>query len=50
MTSVVDNSLDLVLLFVFDQISRWTHEVRSVGRGFSIGEEERGVKYVMDSP
>jgi len=50
MTSVVDNGLDLVLLFTLNQIRWWTCEVGPVGGGLSIGQEKGGVKYVMDAP
>src|SRR5712672_367694 len=50
MTSVVDNGLDLVLLFALDQIRWWTRKVGPVDSGLSIGQEKRGVKHVMDAP
>jgi len=50
MTSVVDNGLDLVLLFTLDQVRWRTREVGSVGSGLSIGQEEGGVEYVVDAP
>jgi len=49
-TSVIDDGLDLILLFILDQIRWWTREVGPVGSGLSIGQEKRGVKYVMDAP
>jgi len=48
--SVVDNGLDLVLFFIFDQVRRWMREVGSVSSGLSVGQEEGSVKYVMDTP
>ena len=50
MTLVVDDGLDLILLFIFNQIRWWTRKVGSMNRGLSIGQEEGGVKYVMDAP
>ena len=35
-TSVIDNGLDLILLFIFDQVRWRTCEVGSVGSGLSI--------------
>jgi len=50
MMSVIDNGLDLIFLFVFDQVRRWPCEVGTVGRGLSIGQEQRGVEHVMNAP
>ena len=50
MTSVVDDGLDLILLFTFDQIRWRAREVGSVSSSLLIGQEEGCVKYVMDAP
>jgi len=50
MMLMVDNGLDLVLLFIFNQVRWRTCEVGAMGSGLSIGQEERGVKYIVDAP
>jgi len=47
---MIDDGLDLVFLFISDQVRWWTREVGSVGSGLLIGQEKRGVKYVVDAP
>ena len=49
MTLVVDNGLDLIFLLVFDQVRWWAREVRSMGSGLPVRQEEGGMEHVMDA-
>jgi len=47
---MIEDGLDFVFLFSINQFRWWLDEVWTVGLGFVITCEERGVKDVMDLP
>ena len=48
--SVINDVLDLVLLFSCDKVRQWPRVVWSVRRGFTIRGQQGGVEDVMDGP
>jgi hypothetical protein len=48
--SVIDNILDLVLLFSRDKVRQWPRVVWSVCRGFAIRGQQGGMEDIMDGP
>jgi hypothetical protein len=50
MEVVINDVLDLVLLFSFYEVRRWPRVVRSMGCVLVIGGEQRGVEDVVDCP
>jgi hypothetical protein len=48
--AVIDDSLDLVLVFAFDQLGGWFDVVGTMLWGFSIRCEKAGVEHVVDFP
>jgi hypothetical protein len=47
---VINDSLDLVLVFTFDQFGGWFDVIGSVLWGFMIRCEKAGVEHVVDFP
>jgi hypothetical protein len=47
---VINNGLDLVLMFPLDQFRGWFDVIGSVLWGFVICREETGVEHVVDLP
>jgi hypothetical protein len=50
MEAVINDSLDLVLVFAFDQFRGWFDVIGAVLWCFAIGREEAGVEHVVDLP
>jgi hypothetical protein len=48
--AVINDVLDLVLLFSRYQVRRWPRVVGSMRRGFTIRGQQGGVEHVMDGP
>jgi hypothetical protein len=48
--AVINDGLDLVLVFSFDQFGGWSDVVRSVLRSLMICREETGVEHIVDLP
>jgi hypothetical protein len=47
---VINDGLDLVLVFALDQFGGWFNVVGAVLWGFTVQREKAGVKHVVDLP
>jgi hypothetical protein len=50
MKVVINDGLDLVLVFTLDQFGGWLDVIGAVLRSFAIGGKETGVEHVVDFP
>ena len=50
MTSVVNNTLHLILLFPIDQVRWWSGEIGPVCCGLLVWRKEGGVEYIVYAP
>jgi hypothetical protein len=48
--TVINNSLDFVLMFTLDQFRGWLDVVGSVLRSLVVWHEETGMEHVVDPP
>jgi hypothetical protein len=48
--AVINDGLDLILVFSLDQFGGWSDIVRSVLRSLVVCREETGVEHVVDLP
>ena len=48
--AVINDGLDLILVFSLDQFGGWSDVVRSVLRSLVVCREETGVEHVVDLP
>jgi hypothetical protein len=48
--AVINDSLDLVLVFAFDQLGGWFDVIGTVLWGFSIWCEKAGMEHIVDFP
>jgi hypothetical protein len=48
--TVINNGLNLVLVFSLDQFGGWSDVVRPVLWGLMVCREEAGMEHVVDSP
>jgi hypothetical protein len=47
---VINDSLDLVLVFTLDQLGGWFDVIGAVLWSFTIGRQEAGVEHVVNLP